>query len=144
MSGSVIDRLFVNLEKGTPDFALHKLGQLVARNGMPVIQTRVDTVSPQLSGKLSDPLLMGFVVPGVGDEDCRMGGHGVMAVEHAHACVYPKKLREYFPKLLERFSDRRRWNQLTYRRWLTWNRARRNAAETGLLRFDRGYRRFKI
>jgi hypothetical protein len=44
----------------SPDFTLHKLGQLVTRNGMPVVQTGVDTVMPQLSGKLFDTLLVGF------------------------------------------------------------------------------------
>jgi hypothetical protein len=61
-----------------PYFTFHEIRQLVARNGMPQVQTGVDPVSPQLSGKLSDPLLVRFVLPGLGDEDCRMAWHGVM------------------------------------------------------------------
>jgi hypothetical protein len=44
---------------------------------MPAVQTRINAVSPQLSGKLFDPFFMGLVVPAVGDEDFRMGRHSV-------------------------------------------------------------------
>jgi hypothetical protein len=59
---------------------------------MPVVQANVDPVSPQLSGKVSDPLFVGLVVPGAGDEGCRMAWHGVMA-ESAIPYVYPKNNR---------------------------------------------------
>src|SRR5262249_36189178 len=72
-----------------PDFALHESGQLITGDGMPVVQARIDAVSSQLGGKLLDPLLMGFVVPGVGDEDFRMGGHFHAIVETAAEALWP-------------------------------------------------------
>ena len=59
------------------DFAIHEMRQMVSRNGMPVVQVDVHAIMPQSSGQLSDPILMGLVVPGVGDEGCRMGRHTV-------------------------------------------------------------------
>ena len=58
-----------------PDFALHEFWQLVAGNGVPVVQANVDAVRPQLSGQVSHPRPVRFVVPGVRKEGCRIGGH---------------------------------------------------------------------
>src|SRR5262249_27432633 len=51
-----------------PDYPLHELGQLVAGDGMPLVEGHVYPVASQAGGELADPGFVGLIVPRIRDE----------------------------------------------------------------------------